>query len=131
MRHTVAVQWIFRVMAIAVAWAASVPAYAQGCAMCYNDAAAAKSAAIQALKNGTLILLFPVLLMFFGILGMAFRSRNRFNGGEAAALPDVPDPLADALRQAEAQRLTALGSERPVSGWQAKRPAPSSPRGWS
>jgi hypothetical protein len=71
-------------MATVAALAASVPAYAQGCAMCYNDAAAAKSAAIQALKTGTLILLFPVLLLFTGILLMAFRSRNRFREAEFA-----------------------------------------------
>ena len=75
---------MFRVMATALALAASVPAHAQGCAMCYNDAAAAKSTAIQALRSGTLILLFPVLLLFAGILVMAFRNRNRFNEAERA-----------------------------------------------
>ena len=52
---------------------------AQGCAMCYNTAAAAKAAAIQALRSGILILLVPVALMFIGIFVMAFRSPERFN----------------------------------------------------
>jgi len=47
--------------------------------MCYNTAAAAKAAAIQALRSGILILLVPVVLMFIGIFIMAFRSRERFS----------------------------------------------------
>jgi len=50
----------------------------QSCAMCYNTAAAAKAAAIQALRSGILILLVPVALMFIGILMLAFRSKERF-----------------------------------------------------
>jgi len=52
---------------------------AQGCAMCYNTAAAAKAAAIQALRSGILILLVPVALMFIGIFMLAFRSKERFS----------------------------------------------------
>jgi hypothetical protein len=52
---------------------------AQSCAMCYNTAAAAKAAAIQALRSGILILLIPVALMFIGIFVLAFRSKERFN----------------------------------------------------
>jgi hypothetical protein len=51
---------------------------AQSCAMCYNTAAAAKAAAIQALRSGILILLVPVALMFIGIFILAFRSKERF-----------------------------------------------------
>src|SRR5215470_19067349 len=50
----------------------------QSCAMCYNTAAAAKAAAIQALRSGILILLVPVALMFIGIFILAFRSQERF-----------------------------------------------------
>ncbi len=55
------------------------PAFAQGCAMCYNTAAAAKAAAIRALRSGILILLIPPLLMAIGIFVRAFRSRERFS----------------------------------------------------
>jgi hypothetical protein len=84
------------VTVIALALAAAVPAYAQGCAICYNDAAAAKSAAIQALRSGTLILLFPVLLLFAGILVMTFRSRNRYReaGMEEEIAPSDPAVIA-------------------------------------
>ncbi len=53
-------------------------AKAQSCAMCYNTAAAAKAAAIQALRSGILILLVPVALLFIGIFVLAFRSKERF-----------------------------------------------------
>ncbi len=46
--------------------------------MCYNTAAAAKAAAIQALRSGILILLVPVALLFIGIFFMVFRSKERF-----------------------------------------------------
>lgn len=57
----------------------STAARAQGCAMCYNTAAAAKATAIQALRSGILILLVPVALMFIGIFVLAFRSAERFS----------------------------------------------------
>ena len=60
-------------------FADSATLQAQGCAMCYNTAAAAKAAAIQALRSGILILLVPVVLMFIGIFIVAFRSKERFN----------------------------------------------------
>jgi hypothetical protein len=127
MRPRVAVQWLFRLMAIALAGAAAVPAYAQGCAMCYNDAAAAKSTAIQALRSGTLILLFPVLLLFVGILAMAFRSRNRFNESEPAweLVPAAGGDRPAALGEARIYgRLLVPESERPPGDWDSKRPRP-------
>ena len=78
-----ALQWTIRFMAGAAGIFAAASAFAQGCAMCYNNAAASKAAGIQALKSGTLILLIPVLLLFAGILAAAFRSRNRFNAAYA------------------------------------------------
>jgi hypothetical protein len=58
----------------------STLAYAQGCAMCYTSAAAAKAGALQALRSGILILLIPALTMFAGIFVVIYRSRDRFNG---------------------------------------------------
>jgi heme/copper-type cytochrome/quinol oxidase subunit 2 len=51
--------------------------------MCYTSASAAKSAAKQALFNGTLILLVPPVLIFAIIIVVIFRYRNKFR--------DVPD----------------------------------------
>ncbi len=62
-----------------VALGFSGAALAQACSMCYNDAAATHASGIRALQHGTLILGVPVLTMFFGILLMAYRHRNRFN----------------------------------------------------
>jgi hypothetical protein len=121
MKRTVAVQWTIRAIATAVALAASVPAYAQGCAMCYNTASAAKADAIQALRSGTLVLLFPVLLLFGGILWMAFRSRNRYYQAEnaeavgaavlAGSLP-LPDDAALWRPSPESEVMRGLSRER-------------------
>ena len=54
--------------------------YAQGCAMCYTSAAAAKAGAIHALRSGILILIVPVLVMCAGISVVIYRSRERFCG---------------------------------------------------
>ena len=54
--------------------------YAQGCAMCYTSASAAKAGAIHALRSGILILIVPVLVMCAGISVVIYRSRNRFSG---------------------------------------------------
>ncbi|MBZ5543752.1 MAG: hypothetical protein LAO07_08755 [Acidobacteriia bacterium] len=63
----------------AVTFGVARVAYAQGCAMCYTSASAAKAGAIQALRSGTLILLIPPLLMFVAIAVVVIRRRNHFN----------------------------------------------------
>ncbi len=45
----------------------ATPAFAQGCVMCYNTAAAAKAAAIKALRSGILILMVPPVLISAGV----------------------------------------------------------------
>jgi hypothetical protein len=62
--------------------------YAQGCAMCYTSAAAAKKAGIEALRSGILILLVPPLVIFAGIIWLTYRSRNSFNGHGAEPQED-------------------------------------------
>lgn len=76
-------KWMARVAVAGVTLASSSAAFAQGCAMCYNSASAAKAAALHALRSGVLILLVPPLLMFIGIFVVAYRSRNRFNDGSS------------------------------------------------
>lgn len=119
-----ALKWTIRFMAGAAAMAASVPAFAQGCAMCYNNAAAARASGIQALKSGTLILLIPVLLLFAGIVGIAFRSRNRFNEAVPLAPPAAESDWGEMLRAAEFELLPVIGEESRVSGGQSAPPAP-------
>lgn len=113
--------------AVAAFLTASASAYAQGCAMCYNNAAAAKAAGIQALRSGTLILLFPVLLMFVGILAMAFRSRNRFNESEsawelgAAGAGEEPQALYESQNY---RRLPLIETEPTAADWDSNRSRP-------
>ena len=71
-------RWIVTAVTTFVTVMNATAARAQSCAMCYNTAAAAKAAAIQALRSGILILLVPVALMFIGIFMLAFRSKERF-----------------------------------------------------
>jgi hypothetical protein len=49
---------------------------AQGCAMCYQSAAATGAQGGAALRHGILILLFPTISIFVGILGLMYRRRN-------------------------------------------------------
>ena len=62
-------------------------ARAQGCAMCYTSASAAKKVGMEALQNGVLVLLFPPLVMFAAILWQAFR-RHSMTEMEPVQVPD-------------------------------------------
>lgn len=77
--------WITALVALVLLLVAGEPAWAQGCAMCYTAAAAAKATAIKALRSGILILLFPPGLIFIAILVVAYRRRNTFNVPEETA----------------------------------------------
>jgi hypothetical protein len=64
-------------------FAASVAAFllsapqsaAQGCAMCYQNAAASGAQGSAALRHGSLILLLPALSVFLGIFVFIYRRR--------------------------------------------------------
>lgn len=79
-------RWFTLVWVIFVGVAAPNSAFAQGCAMCANNASSLKSAATRALESGILILLIPVVLIIIGIFGLAYHSRNRFH--DAGFSPD-------------------------------------------
>jgi hypothetical protein len=51
-------------------------AAAQGCAMCYQSAAAAGANGQSSLRHGILILLIPALSLFGGIIVALYRRRN-------------------------------------------------------
>jgi hypothetical protein len=84
-------QW--RVVAVNIAAVAFLlllsPAavHAQGCAMCYQSAASSGAKMIAALRHGILLLMFPPLLIFSGIIGLAYSRRNSF--------AESPDGSAD------------------------------------
>jgi len=52
----------------------AVPAFSQGCALCYTQAALSGAKMIEALKNGILILVVPPTL---GSIGMIFVLRRK------------------------------------------------------
>ena len=73
-----------------LAWAILLPglAWAQGCALCYTQAAGSGSRIIQALKSGILILIIPPMLICLGITWMAYKKRNDFNEDDASEESD-------------------------------------------
>jgi hypothetical protein len=59
--------------------AANAAAQAQGCALCYTQAAGSGHRMIQALRSGILILIVPPMFMSVGITWLAYKKRNRTN----------------------------------------------------
>ncbi|HEU5411511.1 MAG TPA: hypothetical protein VFU57_10855 [Candidatus Acidoferrales bacterium] len=51
-------------------------AFAQGCALCYNDAAATGPQGIEALRHGILILAIPPMLIFAALFAVLYKRRN-------------------------------------------------------
>ena len=84
MQKQPAQRWIIQIAVLIALLAVPALASAQGCAMCYNNAAAANPAAIHALRSGILVLMIPPVLIFTGVCLFALRNRNRFNDGNAA-----------------------------------------------
>jgi cytochrome bd-type quinol oxidase subunit 2 len=72
-------RWLLRIPAFLAALMAPALASAQGCALCYSQAAGSGSRLIQALRSGILILVFPPMLISIGLAVMAYRKRNQFN----------------------------------------------------
>lgn len=71
--------------------------YAQGCAMCYQSAAASGARFITALRHGILVMFFPPLLIFAGILFAAYRKRDQFNGDQRVRASDYDLDLDQAF----------------------------------
>ena len=107
-----AVKWL---VALATFLCSSALIYAQGCAMCYTSAAAAKAGAVQALRSGILILLLPVLVMCSGISIVIYRSRNRFLGG-AEWTPAQDRELRDLFSQMDADAPQGRTADKVSSG---------------
>jgi small neutral amino acid transporter SnatA (MarC family) len=66
--------------------AAPPDAMAQGCAMCYQNAAASGGQGISALQHGILILSIPAIAIFGGILLLLY-SRRHVSGQSARLQP--------------------------------------------
>ena len=72
----------------------AAPAFAQGCALCYTQAASASSRLIHALRGGILVLVFPPLLISVGLATVAYRKRDKFQYREPQPQDDA-DLVAD------------------------------------
>lgn len=65
---------------VAIALCAA-PAFPQGCALCYTQAAGGGADFIAALRSGIMALLLPPMFMFAAITWLAYRKRNQFRDG--------------------------------------------------
>jgi hypothetical protein len=68
---------------------ASVPAFGQGCAMCYTGAHAAGAKAQKALNRGIGALMLTTLSMIGGLALLVYRQRN---SGQDPTTDDATDP---------------------------------------
>jgi len=55
----------------------AVPAFSQGCALCYTQAASSGARMIQALKSGILILIVPPTLGSVGMIFVMYKKREQ------------------------------------------------------
>ena len=82
--------------------------WAQGCALCARNAAATGPEGGQALNFGILLLLVPALLIFVGILWVAFLNRN------AEAFPDSSEDQVHSLEEPAEPLQTSYVGEFPL-----------------
>jgi hypothetical protein len=64
-----------------------LPAFSQGCALCYTQAASSGAQMIAALKSGILILILPPTLGSIGMLFVMHRKRNQIRRDEQGGEP--------------------------------------------
>ncbi len=76
------------------------PALAQGCAMCYSNAAGSSKDGQRAISRGVLVLLIPPVGMMTLGVGLAFRYGTR-RDNEGAAEGDACDACRDEARVAK------------------------------
>ena len=55
----------------------AAPAFSQGCALCYTQAASSGSRMIQALKSGILVLIVPPTLGSVGMIFVMYKKRDQ------------------------------------------------------
>jgi hypothetical protein len=68
---------MYMVLVGLVLLATPLPAFSQGCALCYTQAAASGTRMIEALKSGILILIVPPTLMTIAMIGILYHKRNQ------------------------------------------------------
>jgi hypothetical protein len=86
---------LFWFLAIAIVLIAPVSLSAQGCALCYTQAAGAGMRMIAALKSGILVLVFPPMGICVMLTWMGYRKRNRFHSIEQEQQSPRQGPNSD------------------------------------
>ena len=86
--------------------------HAQGCAMCYTSASAARSGAKEALANGVLILLVPPMVFFAVITVVVYLYRNKFR--ESSVVTRSGDRVIG--KSGEQSRWEPYLFDHPISG---------------
>ena len=91
MRQKVRAVWGYQLLALGLlAFAVLVfplPAFSQGCALCYTQAASSVAKMIATLKNGILILVIPPTLGSIGMVFLVHRKRNQIRRNESGVEP--------------------------------------------
>ncbi len=72
--------------------------FAQGCALCYNDAAATGPSALAALRHGILVLIIPPTLIFVSMLTTLYRRRNLYRES-IEGISDAPTRDLDSISE--------------------------------
>ncbi len=82
---------------LALALLAALPAFGQGCALCYTQAAGAGPKMVQALRSGILVLIFPPMGICIMLTWMGYRKRNKYFSveEEEARVAQQEGPNAD------------------------------------
>jgi len=76
-RRKLKLKWTVGAIFAVVLGLAASQAAAQGCAMCYQTAAASSAPGREALRHGILILLLPAASVFLGICGLIYHRRDQ------------------------------------------------------
>lgn len=77
-------RWSLGLSAVSASlFAFSQSAYAQGCALCYTQAAQSGGRMIQALKSGILILIVPPTLLTLAMVKVCYNKRDEFHDPES------------------------------------------------
>ena len=78
-------------LVLALLFAAHSVVYAQGCALCYTQAASASQRLTRGLRTGILILMVPPMFISVGITILAYKKRNRTNDKDKKDSPASPN----------------------------------------
>jgi hypothetical protein len=70
-------QFAWFALAAVVMLLTAPPAFSQGCALCYTQAASSGARMIAALKSGILILVLPPTLGSIGMIFVVYQKRNQ------------------------------------------------------